>query len=78
MHDRTWNKRGVLRNTDEIIFDKVPIVSPNGDILVESLSFTIEPGMHTFIQGPNGCGKSSLFRILGELWPIFGGVLGKP
>nr|CAH7713056.1 unnamed protein product [Callosobruchus chinensis] len=61
-----------------IKFDKVPLITPNGDVLIPELTFEIKSGMNVLVCGPNGAGKSSLFRILGELWPLFGGELTKP
>uniref|UniRef100_A0A452FTD1 ATP binding cassette subfamily D member 3 n=1 Tax=Capra hircus TaxID=9925 RepID=A0A452FTD1_CAPHI len=70
---------GEIINTDNIIkFDHVPLATPNGDILIRDLNFEVRSGANVLICGPNGCGKSSLFRVLGELWPLFGGRLTKP
>ena len=61
-----------MESEGDIRFENVPIVSPNGDVLIKSLSFTVKRGESLVVGGPNGSGKSSLFRILGGLWPVYG------
>uniref|UniRef100_A0A4W4GCH2 ABC transporter domain-containing protein n=1 Tax=Electrophorus electricus TaxID=8005 RepID=A0A4W4GCH2_ELEEL len=70
---------GEIVNADNIIrFEHIPLATPNGDLLIHDLSFEVSSGTNVLVCGPNGCGKSSLFRVLGELWPLFGGRLTKP
>jgi ATP-binding cassette, subfamily D (ALD), peroxisomal long-chain fatty acid import protein len=45
------SKRGKVVIGDCIKFDKVPIVSPNGDVLLKELSLEIKKGDHMLITG---------------------------
>src|SRR5690348_4649096 len=41
---------------------------PGGDLLFSGVSFHVAPGQHVGVVGPNGVGKSTLFRVItGEL-----------
>lgn len=47
-------KGKVVTQDGVIIFEKVPIVTPNNDVLVEELSFKVTKGTDVIIAGPNG------------------------
>ncbi|CAE6359311.1 unnamed protein product [Rhizoctonia solani] len=74
---RVLKGRGNVIESDEIQFEGVPIVSPNGDILVRSLSFFVQPGRHLLIVGPNGKVRKVL-AVPYTWWALAGGTVRKP
>ncbi|GJJ09555.1 hypothetical protein Clacol_003778 [Clathrus columnatus] len=81
--------RGRILESDDIQFENVPIVTPNGDVLVRSLSFHIKPGVGNLCLRRHTSTKLSIAkpphswpeRILGGLWPVYGEyhiIFGKP
>ena len=53
-----------------IELDRASVVRGSATVL-HALSLRIEPGQHTAILGPNGCGKSSFIKLIDrELYPL--------
>lgn len=51
---------------------------PDGQVLVDELSFDLDPGAALLVKGTSGSGKTSLLRSVAGLWPYAAGVVHRP
>jgi putative ATP-binding cassette transporter len=51
---------------------------PDGATLLDGAALAVPPGGRLLLAGPAGCGKTTLFRAMGGLWPFCQGRLALP
>ncbi|OLN25586.1 ABC transporter ATP-binding protein [Desulfovibrio sp. DV] len=61
-----------------LTLSEASLTLPDGRRLLADAALTVAPGERVMVAGPAGCGKSTLFRALGGLWPFAAGRLAMP
>lgn len=51
---------------------------PDGQPLLDNLTFSLQPGANVLIKGVSGSGKSTLLRAISGIWPFVGGRIKLP
>ncbi|SUT88154.1 ABC transporter [Actinobacillus ureae] len=63
---------------DEVIFEKLTVKTPSGNVLVNDLNIHLSAGDSLLIQGVSGIGKTTLLRAVAGLWRYAKGQISFP
>lgn len=63
---------------DVVEVNDMQINLPDGNPLLENLSFTLHPWHNVLIKGVSGSGKSTLLRAISGIWPFVDGKICLP
>jgi putative ATP-binding cassette transporter len=63
---------------NKLALAKFSALKPDGAVLTDNLSLSLQPGEALLIQGPSGVGKTTLLRACAGLWPYAQGQLTLP
>lgn len=90
VHDLNFNygsnnniKGTIQYHYNGLRFERINVIIPSvegdeGVKLIKNLNFNLDYNQSILILGSNGSGKTSIQRIIAELWPLYNGLLSKP
>lgn len=56
----------------------VDVRKPDGEVLIDDLSFRLVPGDALVVKGDSGAGKTTLLRTIAQMWPFGDGEVRYP
>jgi putative ATP-binding cassette transporter len=66
------------KETNNITVNNLSIEKPDGTSLLKDFHHEFQHGHHTLIRGQSGIGKTTLIRVIAEIWPFGSGDITLP
>ena len=64
--------------SEAVSVEQMLVNLPDDTVLLQDISFTLQPGRNVLIKGVSGSGKSTLLRALAGIWPFVTGKINLP